>query len=258
MIKACALASGSNGNSYFIKTKNNAFLVDTGISSKQILLRLEKIGHSMNEVSAIFISHEHSDHIRGLEVLSKKHPTPIYLTKDTYENSKLNINPSLINFIQADDIVNIGNTKILSFSKCHDAIDPCSYVFEHDGKKISVITDIGIACNNVTKHVKNSNMIFLETNYDDQMLTNSFYPQHLKNRISGNNGHLSNYHAGLLILEHASPELKYLFLSHLSENNNNPDAAMETFHSVIHQRKDLQKLKTIITSRNDVSEIIEF
>lgn len=256
MIETCSLASGSNGNSYFIKTGDQSFLVDAGISTKQICQRLEQIGHSITDINSIFISHEHTDHIRGLNILAKKYNTKIYMTQKTFENSNININPNLIHFIKADDTITIENTTIRSFSKCHDALDPCSYSFIYDNKKVSIITDIGIACSNVINNIKDSDAIFLESNYDENMLLTSPYPAYLKQRIHGDNGHLSNYHAGLLIMEHASPRLKYIFLSHLSENNNRPELALNTFKEVIKQRQDLKHLDTIITSRHEHSRLI--
>jgi phosphoribosyl 1,2-cyclic phosphodiesterase len=211
---------------------------------------MQRIGHTVNDVTAVFITHEHSDHIRGLDVFRKNHDVPIYSTKKTLERTMGNFN-----FIKSDDEFDIGSTKIQSFSKCHDASDPVSYVLMHDGKKVSVITDIGVACDNVIKHVKDSNVLFLESNYDDEMLNNGRYPYPLKKRISDENGHLSNYQAGLLILEHASPTLSHVFLSHLSENNNDPKVALDTFNTFLEQRKDL-KIKTILTSRYDVSEVV--
>jgi phosphoribosyl 1,2-cyclic phosphodiesterase len=255
MIELCSLQSGSNGNSYFIKTGNDAFIVDAGIGPRKLKSSIEEIGQNISSIKALFITHEHSDHISGLETISKKYMIPVYITKKTYQNSGIKINDELLKFIKSDDEIIINNTTIKSFSKCHDAADPCCYSLHFEGKKISVITDIGHACTNVVKNVKDSNVLFLESNYDEHMLMSGPYPHELKKRIIGDYGHLSNYHAGLLILEHASPKLTHIFLSHLSIKNNHPDLASTTFHSMINQRKDLN-IKTIVSDRHKPSEII--
>jgi len=118
------------------------------------------------------------------------------------------------------------------------------------------VTDAGYACDNVIEAVRDAHIVFLESNYDEAMLEEGFYPPFLKRRIAGNSGHLSNSHAASLILEHGSPELKHIFLSHLSENNNAPDIAMSTFQSVIESRKDLKNLNTLLTSRYEVSPLV--
>jgi len=252
MIKACSLASGSNGNSYFIQTGDDCFLIDAGISCKQIVLRLKKIGHDMSDIKGVFITHEHADHIRGLDVLTRKYKIPAYITKKTANALRFPITNH--RYIKADDKIRINNTIIKSFSKNHDAVEPCSFQVNYKNKNITVLTDVGIACEKVKKHIKDSSIIFLETNYDEQMLMEGRYPIYLKKRISSDIGHLSNYDSSLLILEHASSELKHIFLSHISENNNTPELAYKTFSSLISQRKDI-KPSTTITSRYKVSEI---
>lgn len=253
MIEVCSLSSGSNGNVFFIKTGGDAFLVDAGISRKQICLRLEQIGNSAGDIRGIFITHEHSDHTRGLGVLLKHFPIPVYVTEKTYEHLQVTVDESCLNLIKPKDTITINNTTIRSLPKCHDAADPTLFSFSYNDKKVSVITDIGVACENVVEAVRDAHVIFLESNYDERMLWEGFYPQYLKKRIDGSHGHLSNTHAGSLIKEHGSPDLEYVFLSHLSENNNTPDAALETFSTILKERGDLNRLNTILTSRYEVS-----
>ncbi|MCK4764464.1 MAG: MBL fold metallo-hydrolase [Candidatus Aminicenantes bacterium] len=258
MIEVCSLSSGSNGNAFFVKTGADAFLVDAGISCKQICLRLEQIGVSPNDLKAIFITHEHSDHVRGLRVFLKRFQVPVYITEKTYDRIEASIAEPGLNFIKADDTIKLNDTLIRSLPKCHDAVDPTLFCFHYKGKKISIVTDAGCACENVIESVKDADILFLESNYDEDMLRWGIYPPYLKRRIAGDYGHLSNNHAGSLILDHASSKLKHVFLSHLSENNNTPETALHTFLSIIKERDDLRHLETVVTSRYKVSPKIRF
>jgi phosphoribosyl 1,2-cyclic phosphodiesterase len=141
--------------------------------------------------------------------------------------------------------------------KSHDAVEPTLFSFYYRNKKISVVTDVGYGCDHVVEAIRDANIVFLESNYDEEMLQTGFYPGYLKKRISGDYGHLSNVVAGSLILDHASPNLEYVFLSHLSENNNTPTLALETFQSIVQERDDLQALNTLISSRYKISEVVE-
>lgn len=252
-MKTCSIASGSSGNCYFVQT-DNIFLVDFGIGYRRVKQSLEEMGHEISEVSAIFITHEHSDHTRGLTRLLKNHDIPIYMTQSTYD--VLGLNDKNIKIINSNDKLIIKETIIKSFSKNHDAKDPCSFCFENKDKKACIITDVGYACDNVVTNIKDSNIIFLETNYDEHMLINGGYPHYLKERIHGKRGHLSNYDAGVLILQHASPSLKYVALSHISDNNNTPELAFNTFNALVSQRMDLN-FKTIVCLKNCISEILK-
>ncbi|MCP4219718.1 MAG: MBL fold metallo-hydrolase [bacterium] len=257
MIKVCSLSSGSNGNAFFLQTGSDSFLVDAGISCKQICLRLEEIGSNIKNIKAIFITHEHSDHIKGLRVLLKKNPIPVYMTEKTYYRSSLEIDSKLVEFIQARDYLKVNDTVIQSLPKSHDAVEPTLFSFFYKGKKVSIITDAGYGCDNVIESIKDANILSLESNYDDDMLKNGMYPYYLKQRVAGRHGHLSNVLAASLVCNYATPKLEYVFLSHLSENNNTPRIAMKTFQDYTSRRSDLQKVNTLLTSRHNVSEIVE-
>ncbi|MFH1641865.1 MAG: MBL fold metallo-hydrolase [Nanoarchaeota archaeon] len=255
-MQAAALASGSSGNCFFIGSGKTSFLVDAGISSKQICLRLNSLNKDPSELKGIFISHEHSDHIKGVDVLSRKHSIPIYLTKECYDSCFITKGKDLINFIKKKSSLKINGIKINSFSKYHDAAEPISFSVTAKNKKVSVMTDIGCCCKNVISNLKTSNMVFLESNYDIDMLENGPYPYFLKKRIASDYGHLSNYTAALLILEHASSKLKNVVLSHLSENNNTEELALKTMKGLVYTRKDLKNLKISVSGRNKATELI--
>lgn len=220
-------------------------------------MRLQQVQSHINEIEGIFITHEHSDHIRGLDVLLRKFPVPVYITKKTYNMLPIAIDQKHLNFIKSMDCFTINETVIQSMPKSHDAIDPTLFSFHYKDKKLSIITDTGYGCDNVVEAIRGANIVFLESNYDEEMLLTGFYPPFLKKRISGRKGHLSNILAASLIADHASPDLEYVFLSHMSENNNTPQLALQTFQSVIKARKDLQGLNTFLTSRYEVSDVIE-
>ncbi|MDP2925484.1 MAG: MBL fold metallo-hydrolase [Nanoarchaeota archaeon] len=233
-MKASALASGSSGNCFFIEDKRDSILVDAGISTKQIILRLGLIGKNPENIKAIFITHEHSDHIRGADYLARKFNIPIFATKKTIENCDICSNEDLINPINNNESVDIGRMRIEAFSKSHRAFDPVSYNISN-GNKISIITDIGYACPNVISNVSDSDMLFLESNHDVDILENGHYPYFLKKWIKSDIGHISNIDAANCVLENARSRLKYLVLSHLSENNNTPQVALDSF-SVLRKR----------------------
>jgi phosphoribosyl 1,2-cyclic phosphodiesterase len=226
-----SLNSGSNGNCYFIGSENQGILIDAGLSCKETEKRLDNLDISIRCIQAIFISHEHIDHIKGLEVLSSKYSIPVYITSNTLSKSKLKIKNELINPLPFETEINIGGFIINAFSKLHDAVEPCSFTIKYNEYTIGVFTDIGKVCNKLIDHFIKCNAVFLESNFDDDMLENGKYPIHLKNRIKSDFGHLSNTQALELFKNHQSEKLEYLFLSHLSKENNHPEIVSELFNA---------------------------
>lgn len=226
-----ALNSGSNGNCFYIGNDEEAILVDAGISCRETERRMDRLGLSMKKVKAIFISHEHSDHIRGVKVLSKKYQLPVYSTPGTISDAHLSYNNPLNFKLTPYESVAIGDLEVLAFPKNHDAHDPQSFVVKQNGICVGILTDIGAPCEHVIKHFNCCHAIFLETNYDSHMLATGRYPFHLKRRISSHFGHLSNEQALDLFCKHRGPNLSYLFLSHLSKENNDPDLVHNLFRS---------------------------
>ena len=254
-MKIASIASGSNGNCYYLENDNDAILVDAGISTKKIVERMANLGLSMSKVRGVFISHEHTDHVLGVNVLSRKYSVPVFMTQKTYSSYGKIIKDSLINFFSPGKQVKLGKIQVNTFLKSHDAAEPCSFLVSVEKRNVAVMTDIGLKCSNVIDHIKNADAIFLESNYDDHMLQKGPYPAFLKARISSELGHLSNTQAGMIALEHASSRLKYIFLSHLSENNNTPELAFNTFNNFIKQRKDL-KPELFVASRYKESSLV--
>jgi len=228
-LKIASLNSGSNGNCYYIGNGHESVLVDAGISCRETERRMMRLGLPLREVKAIFISHEHTDHTRGAEVLSRKYDIPVFITEATLRNSRMKIGPHLLNDFRAGVPVHIGAMRVDPFLKMHDASEPHSFTVTCGGITAGVFTDIGTPCEQVTRHLARCHAAFLEANYDENMLEEGRYPLYLKQRIRGMEGHLSNDQALELFLRCRSPQMELLVLSHLSAENNRPDLVRELF-----------------------------
>src|SRR5579863_5464652 len=224
-----SLNSGSNGNCYYIGNEHEAVLVDAGISCRETERRMKRLGLQMQKVKAIFISHEHSDHINGIAVLSKKYKLPVYITPATLQGSRLSLQHDLVKSFKAYEPVVIGNISVSAFPKFHDAAHAHSFTISCGEVTVGVFTDIGIACKHLTDHFSKCHAAFLEANYDEEMLEKGRYARHLKRRISGGLGHLSNKQALEVFLAHRPVFMSHLFLSHLSQDNNRPELVHELF-----------------------------
>lgn len=224
-----SLNSGSNGNCYYVGNKNEAVLIDAGISCKETEIRMSRLGLSMAKVKALFISHEHSDHIRGVCVMAKKYQLPVYITPGTLLNCKFKLKEELVRTLNSFEVVTIGSLNITGFPKIHDAAEPHSFVIACGTTKVGVFTDLGAVCEQLIIHFKQCHAAFLESNYDEEMLQNGRYPYYLKNRIRGGEGHLSNKQALDLFVAHKPAHMTHLLLSHLSKDNNAPELVQELF-----------------------------
>lgn len=227
-----SLNSGSNGNCYYIGNDDEAVLVDVGLSCREVEKRLSRSGLDLQKIKAVFISHEHSDHIKGLPVFAKKHNIPVYISNPTKLSGKLLLNDLLTFNIAHQEEILVGNLKVSAFSKSHDAADPYSFTIEYNDFCVGVFTDIGVVCENLIFHFKKCHAAFLESNYDTDMLEKGSYPYFLKRRITGGKGHLSNAEALKLFVEHRPNHMSHLLLSHLSKDNNEPELVETLFKSV--------------------------
>ncbi len=225
-----SLNSGSNGNCYYVGNEHEAVLVDVGISCRETETRMARLGLSMRKVKAIFISHEHSDHIRGLTVLAKKYSLPVYITQQTLLHGGLRLDDLVTDFV-AEQPIRIGRLLITGFSKIHDAAHPHSFTVACGDIKVGVFTDLGAVCENLVQHFQQCHAAFLEANYDEGMLERGNYPYHLKRRIRGGKGHLSNAQALALFMDYKPAYMSHLFLSHLSKDNNDPTLVHNLFNT---------------------------
>ncbi|MDD5773784.1 MAG: MBL fold metallo-hydrolase [bacterium] len=249
-IKICVLGSGSSGNSIFISSGKTNILVDFGFSEKEIKKRLQKIDIKLSDINAILVTHEHSDHSRGLGKITEKIAGQIYINELTYQSIESQIECENIIKITNSDIFEIGDFLIKPFSIFHDASDPCGYSIFCNDKKITLATDLGIVNNTVLQNMADSNAVIIESNYDQKMLMDGNYPWHLKNRILGREGHLSNHDAGKMLQQVMHSGLEYVFLFHLSEENNTPQAAVNTVKTYIPCDT---KPKILCSSQDDIS-----
>jgi phosphoribosyl 1,2-cyclic phosphodiesterase len=224
-----SLNSGSNGNCYYVGNETDAVLIDAGISCRETEKRMARLGLSMKGVRAIFVSHEHSDHIRGITVLAKKYQLPVYITPGTLQHARLTLSASLYVPLQAHEPVVIGTLTITAFPKLHDARDPHSFVVACGETNVGVFTDIGAPCEQLIHHFQQCHAAILEANYDEALLDGGSYPYYLKNRIRGGLGHLSNRQALALFTAYKPPFMSHLLLGHLSKDNNCPKLVQELF-----------------------------
>jgi len=224
-------------------------LIDAGISCRETEKRMKRLGLNIRKVKAIFISHEHNDHIKGLVTLSKKYQLPVYITHGTHKQARIRLEKNLICRFQANESVQIGDLSIKAFSKFHDAGDPHSFTVSFDKVTIGVFTDLGRACTQLVQHFKKCHAAFLEANYDEEMLMNGSYPYHLKKRITNGHGHLSNTESLELFRKHRPTFMTHLILSHLSENNNDPVLVKALFSSYS------KGTEIIVASRYEESQV---
>ncbi len=219
-----SLVSGSSGNCALLSDGHTAILADCGLSCKKLEEALAKTSISPSDLSGIVITHEHSDHVRGLASIAKKYNLPVYATAKTHEAIKLNPAEN-IKYISPDINFEIGTIGVLPFSIPHDAAGPVGYNFFFGEKKLSIATDIGEMTDDVFSHLKGSLAVLLESNHDIEMLKSGRYPLVLKRRILGKFGHLSNDAAAQTSLELAKTGTRHIMLGHLSNENNTPNIA---------------------------------
>ncbi len=236
-MRFCSIASGSSGNATYIGSDHAHILVDAGVSCKRITEGLKSLGIKPEELNGIFITHEHSDHICGLNVLIKKHRIPVFATGKTIEVLRQmkkfsGYDEDLIQIVEPDQTYSLRDLEINPFRISHDAVDPVAYRVTSQRGSMAVATDMGIFDDYIVEHLKHVDVAMIEANHDIRMLECGKYPYNLKRRILGDKGHLSNENAGRLITRILHDNIKHLFLGHLSRDNNHPDIAR---HAVSHE-----------------------
>ncbi|MBO7527232.1 MAG: MBL fold metallo-hydrolase [Clostridia bacterium] len=230
-MRVCNLSSGSDGNLTYIESKNAKVILDAGLSAKEIEFRLSLLKVSPKDLDAILITHEHIDHIKGVDVIATRYNIPVYVHNKGYNAlyNKLK-RAEQIKFVRFDDMdFSINDLKISNFAVPHDSVYCCGYTFKENEKKLSILTDLGHTTSEVLSKIKGSTLVYLEANHDEDMLkANPNYSFVLKQRILGKNGHLSNISAAQVIKYLAENGTKQVMLSHLSRENNTPSVAYKT------------------------------
>ncbi len=259
-----SIASGSSGNCIYLGEENGGILIDAGISRKRIVTGLERKGLSLDDIKAIFITHEHSDHISGLGPVLRKNPIPVYATADTvsaiWEKTNMNnISPELFHSIRPEEEIEAGEMLVRPFSISHDAVDPVCYTVEKQGKRAAVATDMGCFDDTIIRVLGQCDSVLIEANHDINMLQVGPYPYSLKMRILGNKGHLSNTSCADLIKEILHKDLKHLVLGHLSRENNFPQLAYRTVLDELEKTETWGTLDTrlMVASRDEPTELLK-
>ena len=266
-MRLCSIASGSSGNCIYVGDGNTHVLVDAGISCKRIEEGLQKAGLTGKDISALFFTHEHSDHIQGLGVLARKFKIPMYATVGTIEGIKHSCknlgcyDESLFHAVTVDQSMQLGELTVHPFCISHDANEPCGYRFESNGKKAAVATDMGTFNSYIVENLQGLDAVLLEANHDVRMLQVGPYTYSLKQRILSDRGHLSNENSGILLSKILHKDLKYILLGHLSLENNMPELAYETVKLEINAADvpfRAEEFHLQVAKRNEAGDVLEF
>ena len=237
-LRFAPLFSGSSGNAIYVGTDRTNLLIDAGVSGSRVLDELKTVGVNPSDLDGILVTHEHSDHIKGVGVLARKLRVPIYATEGTWAGmeaklGKISLNQQAI--IQTESPFYIGDLDITAFPTPHDALEPCGFAFSNGCARFAIATDIGYAREGWMKYILGADAVLLEANYDPDMLTAGSYPFELKKRILSRKGHLSNDDAGAVAAKLVQSGAKQIILGHLSEVNNFPELALRTVELILRQ-----------------------
>ncbi len=260
------IASGSSGNAIFVSSDSHAVLVDAGVSGRRLKEGLSEIGHKPEDLDAILITHEHSDHIKGLGVLARRYGLPVYATEKTIEAiSKMatlgKIPGELLHVLKEDEPFGIGDLTVSAFRTSHDAVQPVGYRIGSGKASCAVATDMGTYSEYTREHLRDLDVLLLESNHDLRMLQTGRYPYYLKVRIMGERGHLSNEDAGRLLGDLLHDGMRRIYLGHLSQENNYEALAYETVRTEVTMGDNPYKaddFDIVVAHREMVSEVTEF
>lgn len=264
-MRMCSIASGSSGNCIYAGSDTTHLLIDTGISGKRTENGLKELELSMRDIDGIFITHEHTDHIQGLGVLSRKYEVPIYCTEGTkqailQDASVGKIDEELFHTIRPDETTCIKDLHVYPIRISHDAADPVAYRICHGSQKCAIMTDLGVYNDYIVENLKGMDTVLIEANHDEHMLEVGPYPYPLKKRILGSRGHLSNASSGQLLCRILHDHMQAIVLGHLSKMNNLPELAYETVRMEV-AMADIpymgNEFPLYVAKREAVSEIIE-
>lgn len=235
-VQACTLISGSSGNSLILSHEESRIMLDAGASGRRLLQELKAVDVDPNTIDALFLSHEHSDHACGIVTMASRFNIPVYAHEDSWATIKLSDRQRAtiqVNYIMDGDVIEVGPWKIYPFATYHDSHASLAFKFDAGDRTVSVLTDTGHVDERMFAAMRGSDLVFIESNYDESMLWNGPYPWPLKRRIASKHGHLSNLHAATTIMRLHKDGTENFILTHLSENNNTPELAYETVASCL-------------------------
>lgn len=264
-MRICSIASGSSGNCIYVGAGDKHFLIDAGITCKRIVEALTSINVSANDICAMFVTHEHSDHIASVGAMARKCHIPIYTTTETYyamlhgKTNIGNIDSSLFHPVCDGEVINFDNVMVTPFAISHDAANPVAYTFSDGYKKIGMAADLGIYDSNTIVNLSGCDCLYLESNHDKSMLMVGVYPFYLKQRVAGEHGHLSNDQCAELIKAVYNENLKTVLLGHISRENNLYDLAYESMRCYLTELYGSEEaIPEIIVARHDcMTKLVE-
>lgn len=238
-LRFSVLASGSTGNAFYIESDKERILVDAGLSGKQLDQLFEKVQVDPSRLTGILVTHEHSDHIKGLGIIARKYNLPIYANEKTWHAMEGSIGKLSLDqkfHFGMEEVKTFGDIDVESFGVSHDAAQPMFYTFRHDGKKVALVTDLGYVSERIKKTVEDADAYIFEANHDVSMLRMGRYPWNVKRRILGDSGHVSNEDCGLALTDIIGNRTKRIYLAHLSLDNNMKDLARMSVDNVLKER----------------------
>ncbi|RWZ54692.1 MBL fold metallo-hydrolase [Halobacillus fulvus] len=238
-LRFSVLASGSTGNAFYIESGEEKILVDAGLSGKKIEHLFQQVNRDPAELTRILVTHEHSDHIKGLGIMARRYNLPIYANEKTWnamegQLGKLSLDQKF--HFGMEETQTFGGLDISSFSVSHDAADPMFYTFQKDGKKVALVTDLGYVSDRIKKTVEDADAYIFESNHDVSMLRMGRYPWNVKRRILGDSGHVSNEDAALALTDILTDRTQRIYLAHLSLDNNMKDLARMSVENILTER----------------------
>lgn len=242
MLRFISFGSGSSGNSYYLYTETDSILIDVGVGIRALKKHFHNYGLRFEDVHHIFITHDHADHVKSVGSLSTDYHLPVYATRKIHVGIERNycvrkkIAPNHVHVIEKGVPLNVGEFKVTPFGVPHDSTDNVGYFVECEGVTFCLITDVGHITEEMHDFIGRSNYLVIEANHSEEMLLQGHYPQYLKDRILGPNGHLSNVACGHALADYASPALRHVWLCHLSEENNHPELARKTVEQILRSK----------------------
>ncbi len=264
-MRVSILASGSNGNATCIKTINESFLIDDGLSFKMLCCRMESTLNEVSNLTSIFLTHEHIDHVSGLKVLLKRQPLKCYMTRGTFNglniDTKNQLQENEVVFIKAGDVILMKDCKITVIGTHHDARESVGFIVEEENSKVVYITDTGYVDQSYFPLLRNANLFVMESNYDVELLWSSSRPFELKKRIDGDYGHMSNIASAVLLAKLIGPDTKNVVFAHISDDCNYyhmPNLILNEHKKVYEEIGiDYQKVKFCFGNRHGVTGVFE-